>query len=152
MSEFLPYNPGVLPTKPGPKTGDTIRVAVDGLPPYKDEHFSIRNAKHRIHSRFVGLREAAIRAMDGRAPYRGAVQLDFVMHAHEFEPKRTLVDYVGGIMDTLDGSHGSSFTYLPIAYEDDCQVCTGTSRLVRGQTQHYEVRLTFLGESIDGES
>jgi len=40
-----------------------------------------------------------------------------------FEKGKGLVDYVGGIEDTLDGSHGFTFTYLPIVFQDDCQVC-----------------------------
>jgi hypothetical protein len=64
-------------------------------------------------------------------PYQGAIRLDFVMHAPEFEPKKTLMDYAGGISDTLDGSHGTTFTYLPIVYEDDCQISDGHSRLIR---------------------
>ena len=67
MNEFLPYDPGVLPTKPPPEPGATLHIAVDGLPPYKDVNASIRNPKHKIYSRFVALREAAIREMDGRA-------------------------------------------------------------------------------------
>lgn len=34
----------------------------------------------------------------------------------------SMVDYVGGVIDTLDGSSGTTFTYLPIVFEDDCQV------------------------------
>jgi hypothetical protein len=146
MNEYVPYEPGVLPSSPAPSAGDEIALRVEGLPPYKDEHFSIRNARHKIHSRFTDLRQAAIHAMAGRAPYRGAVRLDFLMHASEFERARSLVDYVGGIMDTLDGSHGTEFTYLPIVYEDDCQVAEGQSRLVEHETPWYEVRVVFLGE------
>lgn len=125
----LPYDPGVLPTEPPPKPGDTLSMTIEGLPPYKDTHASIRNPKHKIHVRFVALRRFAIEAMAGRACYRGAIRLDFEMRAPEFEANRSLVDYTGGIMDTLDGSHGLSFTYLPIVYEDDCQVCSGMTQL-----------------------
>ena len=68
--------------------------------------------------------------MGGRAPFRGAVGLDLNMHAPVFEKSKSLVDYVGGIMDSLDGSHGVEFTYLPIVYEDDCQVASGQSRFI----------------------
>ena len=30
--------------------------------------------------------------------------------------------YLSGVMDTIGGSHGPSFIYLPIVYLDDCQV------------------------------
>jgi hypothetical protein len=114
MDEFLPYKPGVLPSSLAPNAGAMISFHVEGLPPYKDEHFSIRNTRHKIMLRFRDLRQAAIEAMAGRAPYRGAVGLDFVMHAPELEKNRSLADYLGGIMDTLDGSHGVEFTYLPV--------------------------------------
>ena len=128
MNDYLPYDPGVLPSAPPPPPGDVISLRVEGPPPYKDQHFSIRNTRHKIHSRFRALRKAAIEAMSGRAPYRGAVGLDFVMHAPELDKNRSLTDYIGGIMDILDGSHGVEFTYLPVVYEDDCQVVDGRSR------------------------
>ncbi len=146
MNEYLPYDPGVLPSAPAPSAGDHIALKIDGLPPYKDEHFSIRNPRHKFYSRFITLRETAIKAMGGRAPYRGAVRLDFVMHAQELEQRKRLVDYLGGIIDTLNGSHGTEFTYLPIVYEDDCQVADGQSRFAKSKTSRYEVRIGFLDE------
>lgn len=79
MITHLPYEPGVIPTKPSPQPGEAITIRANGLPPYKDRHFSIRNMRHPIHSRFRILREVAIKAMDGRAPYLGPVQLDLDM-------------------------------------------------------------------------
>jgi len=70
--------------------------------------------------------------------------MDFVMHAPQFERKKTLTDYMDGIMDTLDGSHGVEFTYLPIVYEDDCQVCDGRSRFQLDSEIFYEVTIRFL--------
>ncbi|HWQ70025.1 MAG TPA: hypothetical protein VN494_08765 [Patescibacteria group bacterium] len=131
--------------------GESVTIRVEGLPPYKDEHFSIRNGRHKIHDRFKALREAAIRAMNGRAPYRGPVKLDFDMHAPALESGKTFNDYTGGIMDTLDGSHGAEFTYLPIVYEDDCQVHAGSGTLVRAPNKFYELRITFVGEMTDSE-
>lgn len=87
-------------------------------------------------------------AMGGRAPFRGPIQLDIVMYAAQFEPKLLSADYMGGIMDTLDGSHGSSFTYLPVVYEGDCQVCSGKFQLFADQDEHYEIRVTFRDETI----
>lgn len=151
MRHYLPYDPGRLPTKPAPSAGESVVIRVEGLPPYKDEHFSVRNSRHKIHDRFKILRDATIRAMDGRAPYRGPVGLDFDMHARALECGRTLLDYFAGIEDTLDGSHGVEFTYLPIAYEDDCQVCQQKSRLTCGPKEFYELRITFLSGTVDGE-
>jgi hypothetical protein len=122
---------------------------VDGFPPYKDEHFSIRNPRHKIYHRFKALRHAAIRVMNGHAPYRGPVKLEFDLHAPAFEPRRVLLDYIGGIQDTLDGSHGAEFTYLPVVYEDDCQVCVASSTLIRDSTVFYQLRITFLGDTVD---
>ena len=70
------------------------------------------------------LRDEAIKAMDGMAWYFGAIQINFILHAPEITSKRTLLDYMGGIMDTLDGSCGSGFTYLPIVFEADCQIAS----------------------------
>ena len=151
MNRFMPYDPGVLPSAPSPLGGETITFCVEGLPPYKDEHFSIRNNRHKIHSRFVVLRKVAINAMAGRAPYLGALRMDFVMYATELEKNRTLTDYMGGIMDTLDGSHGVEFTYLPIVYEDDCQVCDGETKFKQNSKTYYEITIRFLQESINGE-
>lgn len=151
MNEFLPYDQGVLPSAPAPSAGETVSLRLDGMPPYKDEHFSIRNTRHKIYSRFTALRQAAIQAMSGRAPYRGAVGLDLVMHAPEFEKNRTLTDYIAGIMDTLDGSHGVGFTYLPVAYEDDCQVAAGRSQFHPSTCEFYELTIRFLSEISKGE-
>ena len=151
MNDFLPYDPGVLPTAPAPSAGETISLRLDGLPPYKDEHFSICNTRHRIHSRFAALRKAAIQAMCGRAPYRGAVDLDLDMHAPEFEKNRRLVDYMGGVMDALDGSHGVEFTYLPVVYEDDCQVASGRNQFHPSTSEFYKLTIHFLPETSEGE-
>jgi hypothetical protein len=148
MNKYLPYDPGPLPSLPAPAAGDTIILRIEGLPPYKDEHFSIRNPKHKIYPRFTVLRQAAIYAMAGRAPYRGAVQLDLVIHAPDFEKSRSLLDYAGGIGDTFDGSHGRQFTYLPIAYEDDCQIVGfGQCRFIKDSVVCYEIKITFLNNN-----
>ncbi len=82
--------------------------------------------------------------MAGRAPYRGPIRIDFTMYAVGFERNRTLIDYIGGIEDTLDGSHGVNFTYLPIVYEDDCQICDGNGNLVISKMEKYKLKVTFL--------
>ena len=50
-----------------------------------------------------------------------------------------LVDYLGDVMDTVDGSHGTHLTYLPIAYNDDCQVSDGASSFNRSEVEWYFV-------------
>jgi hypothetical protein len=144
MSESSPYDPGEPPTKPPPLPGESVLIEVGGLPPYKDEDFSIRNPRHKIHERFANLRKRATEAMAGRAPYRGPVQLDVTIRTESLEQGKSVSDYAAGVQDTLGGSHGAEFTYLPIAYEDDCQVCVCRCELEISAHQTYEVALTFL--------
>ena len=47
-------------------------------------------------------------------------------------------------MDTLDGSSGFTFTYLPIAFEDDCQVCECHNQFVESSETFYEIEIEFL--------
>ena len=142
--QVLPYNPGPLPTKPSPSAGDSFTIELPGLPPYKDTSRSIRNLSHPRYESFVTLRRAAIATMDGRAWYQGPVQLDLTIHAPTLHKNRTINDYLGGVMDTLDGSHGPTFTYLPIVYEDDCQVAMGCTEYVESTEERYTVHIEFL--------
>jgi hypothetical protein len=123
--------------------GENIRVIVPGLPPHKDLHFSIRNPKHRRYQRFVDLRKAAIVAMAGKAWYSGPVGLTLKMFAPEME--HSLGDFFGGIADTLDGSHGLTFTYLPIVYQDDCQIVQMHLFHEYSVDPSYELVIDFLG-------
>jgi hypothetical protein len=141
----LPYNPGVLPSKPPPAKGESISVSLPGLPPYKQIRASIRNVNHPRYQAFVALREAATEVMGGRAWYSGPVQFDLVVFAPKLHGTCTILDYAGGVMDTIGGSHGFTFTYLPIVYEDDCQVAaTGVVRYVPSREERYELTITFL--------
>lgn len=142
----IPYDPGPLPTKPPRNPGDVIEFEVDGYPPCKDESFSIRNIKHKDHSRFVKLREAEIAAMNGRAWSHLAIRMDFTLYASGFEKKKCLNDYVAGIMDTLDGSSGCTFTYLTVVFEGDCQICDGRSQLILSDTTKYLIRFEILDD------
>ena len=142
MFKLIP-NPGILPTKPSPCQGQEISFRVDGLPPYKDVHSSIRNPVHRIHSRFVALRDVATKEMAGRAWSDGAVSLSLTIHATDFEKNRTLNDYLACVLDTLDGSHGEAFTFLPICFQDDSQVCSADCRIFDSQEQFYEIVIRF---------
>ena len=142
----IPYDPGILPTKPPPKSGDVIEFEVAGYPPYKDESFSIRNPKHRDYSRFTKLRTAGFIAMDGRAWSFAPIRMDLTLYAPEFEKNKTLLDYTAGIEDTLDGSSGFTFTYLPVVFEDDCQICEGGSRLIVSAETRYSLRFLIMGD------
>jgi len=55
-----------------------------------------------------------------------------------------LLDYEAGIMDTLDGSHGTHFTFLPVVYNDDCQIALLKARFEKADRPHYEIKLTIL--------
>lgn len=82
--------------------------------------------------------------MDGRAWYFGPVKLDLIIRSPQKMKYWEIIEYVGGIMDTLDGSSGVHFTYLPIVYEDDCQVAIGDSRHELADQESYEIEITFL--------
>ena len=144
MTSFLPYNPGNLPTRSGPRPGDKIKVKLSGLPPAKRRGASLRNPSHPRYQTFVDLREAAEKEMDGRAWYFGPVKLDLIIRSPQEMKYWEIIEYVGGIMDTLDGSSGVHFTYLPIVYEDDCQVAMGDSRHEFADQESYEIEITFL--------
>ncbi len=142
--KLLPYNPGELPTAPPPNKGDFIKFQVAGLPPIKQKRISLRNPKNPRYQRFVDLREKATQAMNGKAWYFGLVELDVkIFYKSKDELEAPLVDYVGGIMDTLDGSSGGHFTYLPIVYEDDCQVFSGRSTFIKSDDTFYQINIKF---------
>lgn len=141
---ILPYNPGVLPTLPTPKKGEQLSVEVIGLPPYKEIRHSIRNVTHPRYDAFVALRKAATDAMAGRAWCFGAVGIDLTIYAPQLHEGYSVIDYVAGVMDTLGGSCGSTFTYLPIVYQDDCQVARTNSRFEQADEERYCLVITFL--------
>jgi hypothetical protein len=143
MPNFLPYDPGSFPRRPAPAAGESLVLEVPGEPPVKTRRQSIRNKRHPQHRSFVALRQAAIRAMAGRAWYFGPVKLCLTVFGRSSLDGWRLIDYLGGIMDTLDGSSGRTFTYLPIVFEDDCQVCETRTKWVRSSKESYRLRVTF---------
>jgi hypothetical protein len=82
--------------------------------------------------------------MAGRACYPGPIELNIKISALELD--RSLPDYLGGIMDTLDGSHGRSFTYLPVVYQDDCQAVSASVGRKSEQCDSYSVEIVFRDE------
>ena len=143
--KLLPYDPGILPTKPAPQKGAVIEFQVDGYPPYKDKSFSIRNIGHRNYGRFTKLRECGIKAMAGRAWTHRPVSVEFLLFAPVLEKGRRVLDYWAGIEDTLDGSSGSTFTYLPVVFEDDCQISVSkTMRYIKSEQTKYTLRFEIL--------
>jgi hypothetical protein len=84
--------------------------------------------------------------MSGRAWFRGPVGLVLEIGSRDSEFPYSLIEYVGGIMDTLDGSHGMTFTYLPIVYEDDCQITILGTNVVSATGTSYRLELRFLAD------
>ena len=82
--------------------------------------------------------------MKGRKWYDGPIEINIEIHAPDMEEKKDLISYIGGVMDTLDGSHGPSFTYLPIVYQDDCQVVIGRQRFIKSSKIFYTLNIVFL--------
>ena len=141
--DILPYDPGTLPTRPAPKAGDVIRIEVEGLPPAKTIRQSIRNAKHPMFESFVLLRRRATAAMAGRAWVFGPVAVNITLFGPSNDGS-SLVEYMGGVVDTLDGSSGPTFTYLPIIFEDDCQVVRSEVKLQDHPTSKYIIEVLVL--------
>ena len=46
-------------------------------------------------------------------------------------------------METLDGNHGEPFTYLPICFQDDCQVILVRWEVADSQEPYYELIVRF---------
>jgi hypothetical protein len=142
MSRTKFTEPPELSSRPAPCPGEFIAFEVMGKPPIKDRHFSIRNKRHPLHERFILLRNAATDAMAGRKCYDGMVSLSVIYF--NIELNRSLVDYLGGIMDTIDGSHGLTFTYLPIIIQDDYQVTDSNISFVLSAVPKYKINCRFL--------
>lgn len=140
----LSSNTEVMAIYPCPKRGEKLRINVTGKPPFKDGSFSIRNPKHKIYRRFVKLRQNAIKVMKGRKwyEYPSPIQLKLTYFMRILD--RSLGDYDQGIMDTLGGSHGYSFTCLPIIYQDDNQVHEVHSQYVKARSERYSIEVVFL--------
>ncbi len=81
--------------------------------------------------------------MGGRGWYGGPIEIDFTLYAPMLN--KALVGYLGGIFDTLDGSHGFTFTYLPVVYQDDCQIVSSNSRYLQCHETKYSLKISFLG-------
>jgi hypothetical protein len=103
----------------------------------------MRNARSPQRRRFLALRQAAIAAMAGRKWYDGPVGLALTYWAPD-PPGVFDRQYLGGVMDTLGGSHGPTFIYLPIVYLDDCQVSGISARPLSGPTVRYEIEVEFM--------
>src|SRR5687767_7135387 len=106
-------DPGTVPTAPAPAPGERFSLNLRVLPPRKERRRSCRNPKHPHYDRFVRLRKAATEAMGERHWFAGPVGLRLVVFCTPRLHWGILNQYMGCIMDTLDGGHGIHFTYLP---------------------------------------
>ncbi|MFI5166777.1 MAG: hypothetical protein ACHQQS_09180 [Thermoanaerobaculales bacterium] len=104
----------------------------------------MRNPTHPNYRAFLNLRAAAIAAMDRRAWSRGLVRLSVTLRCPSPPGGARMNEYLGGIADSLDGSHGFTFTYLPVAFEDDCQVAQATSSFEPASEPSYVLEIEFL--------
>jgi len=81
--------------------------------------------------------------MAGRACYFGPVELHLTIFGPNSHERRSLNEYLGGIMDTLDGSSGQTFTYLPVVFQDDCQVAEAHTEWVEKPKCSYRLKIIF---------
>lgn len=144
MTELIPYDPGSLPNKKAPSPGEEIFIHLGGLPPAKKRGASLRNPTHPRYASFVALRKAAREAMNGRAWYFGDIGIELTIYGPNDIGASELTVFLGGVMDTLDGSSGRCFTYLPIVYEDDFQVSDARTRSKVADEFKYELIIRFL--------
>jgi hypothetical protein len=82
--------------------------------------------------------------MDGRAWYSGPDHLDLEVNCPQNLRTRLIADYLSGVLDTIDGSHGFTFTYLPVLIEDDCQVDHAHCWYRDSPEVGYSLKCTFL--------
>lgn len=137
---------GPLPTLPPPNAGELLHLKIEGRPPEKTISRSMRNPNSSQRARFMALRGAAIEAMAGRKWYEGGVRVDFLHLSPEQGGVIGPHDYFGGILDTIGGSHGFTFIYLPIVYLDDSQAIKSTLRREVAPSERYEVEIEFLSD------
>jgi hypothetical protein len=89
--------------------------------------------------------------MAGRNWYEGPVQLRLIYRGPE-STSLSLLAFMSGIMDSLDGCQGPSFIYLPIAYLDDCQVTQSSYCWINADTESYELEVEFLDDGLSCEA
>jgi len=82
--------------------------------------------------------------MNGRACYMGAVALDLVVYGPELHKGPNISDYAAGVEDTIDGSSGGTFTYLPILMQDDSQIVSLSMRYAKAEEARYCLLVKFL--------
>lgn len=143
MNKIIRESIGIIPIKPAPLKNEIIQFKVEGVPPIKQWSFSLRNIKSSQYQAFEKLRIAALAAMNERAWYEDEIILDITIYMKDIS-KVSLNPYVGGIMDTLGGSHGFAFTFSPIIYQADMQVTAVTYDKKQSNIDKYSIKVTLL--------
>lgn len=82
--------------------------------------------------------------MAGRAWVFSPVKIVLTVFGPPISRRHSLADYLSGILDTLDGSSGFTFTYLPIVFEDDSQVSEAEFSWVEAAESSYRIKVQFL--------
>ena len=138
---------------------ETIRFRVEGLPPKKDGANSMWG-KPLEAGRLVSLRNAALKAMDGRIPLKSNIRLALSVHVGDRNDRSVgdLDTFITGVCDGLMkraprsnlcqdiwglAEYGDIHPDRPIAIDDDCQVVSiQADKTIGGTTlPWYEVTL-----------
>ena len=81
--------------------------------------------------------------MGGRAWVFSPVELELTVRCPEMSERHSLADFLAGVMDTLDGSSGFTFTFLPIIFEDDSQVIASSIQWEEAPQCSYSVAVVI---------
>ena len=81
--------------------------------------------------------------MAGRAWVFGPIAANITLFG-PLNDGSSMLDYMSGVADTLDGSSGPTFTYLPVVFEDDCQIVRSETKLQDYPTNKYMIEVTVL--------
>ncbi|MBX3360302.1 MAG: hypothetical protein KF912_10370 [Phycisphaeraceae bacterium] len=133
----------VVPCKPPPDVGEEISITLAGLPPKR--HRVPLGARHQAHhKRFKLLREHAVEAMDGRAPYAGAVSVTLLLPPERDRSESGLNDdYAWSVVESMIACSGDSFWHDPIVCYLRSQIASLRVGLHDAQSESYSVNIKF---------
>lgn len=80
--------------------------------------------------------------MGKRKYHEGPVSIS--MRYIRAQGEKSISDYISGICDTLDGSHGFTFHWPPIVFLDDCQVEKIAIKQEVGKKDEYFLEIDLL--------
>ena len=81
--------------------------------------------------------------MNGRAWVSSEVEILLTIRSPKEMSIHSRSEYLGGIMDALDGGSGFTFTYLPIVFEDDSQVSSCRIDWKKSLEASYLIQIVF---------